>query len=95
MTVVRQFPALTRDDDSMYYCCAWMNNEGNLETGVLTGTTPIIGGEKENWLFQCDRCGYTVIFTLWKEMGLSTACSRCRKGDMKRMRKLKEGEINE
>lgn len=47
----------------------------------------VIGGVKETWLFECNRCGYNAIFVTWKGAGLSTGCELCR-GDMERIGKV-------
>jgi len=52
---------------------------------------PVIGGIKEKWLFQCDRCGLRAIFILWKGEGMSTGCEWCN-GDMERKSKI--GQID-
>ena len=53
----------------------------------LTGQVPIIGGEKEKWLFRCANCGYQAVFILWRGQGMSTACEKCG-GDMERAQLL-------
>ena len=53
----------------------------------LTDHLPMIGGEKQNWLFRCERCGYEAIFILWNTWGMSTACEICG-GDMERIKRV-------
>jgi len=47
---------------------------------------PIIG-EKQKWLFKCNRCGYEAMFILSGTTGMSTGCEICF-GDMERQRKV-------
>ena len=60
----------------------------------LTGQVPIIGGEKEKWLFRCASCGYEAVFILWRGQGMSTACEKC-KGDMERMNRVVIGQFED
>ncbi|MCD6194286.1 MAG: hypothetical protein J7L26_12615 [Candidatus Aminicenantes bacterium] len=50
---------------------------------------PIIGGEKQKWLFRCENCGFEAIFIIYKGQGISTTCELCG-GDMIRIKKWEE-----